>query len=576
MMSKLLISGGTVVDGTGAVGYPADVRVADGRIAEIGPNLEPQAGERVIDAAGCHVTPGFIESHTHYDGTMWWQPDLDPLPGYGVTTTIMGNCGFSAAPISDDPAVRTEIAKIFSFFEDIPEKPFLSTLPWDWRTWSDYRRSMESRLKVAANYGAFVGHLALRLAVLGQEAWVRAATPAEIVRMAALLDDALKAGAMGLSTNLLDHDGAGRPVPTFKADDAEWTALIETLARYPGVSMEVALDFVIHMTGADSIRKLAGLCDGHNVRVQWAGGVPNLKFQEASVAEAKAMHEGFKAAGKDYWAGYAHVPITSVINIRASLIFAQSDEFVWHELVQADTDEKKLALLNDPDWRARARHSWDHKAVKHSPFGKPEKLILLDSENGTGPVNRLVVDIAAEQGVHPSDALADWFIANGLDSTIHMTPFDMIDEVVVDLLHDPKSVGNISDAPAHGQMFCGGGYNMVLLDDWVKKGRLTVEEAVYIQTGKLADYFNLTDRGTIAVGKRADIAVFDLDEVAMRDIVKVRDVPNGDGGMTWRWTRAPAPVRLTLVNGEPTFEDGSFTGRYPGEFVSPTIRMAAE
>jgi N-acyl-D-aspartate/D-glutamate deacylase len=568
-MERLLISGGTVVDGTGKTGYRADVRVAEGKIAEIGPNLKPQAGERVVDAAGCLVTPGFIESHTHYDATMWWQPDLDPLPGYGVTTMVMGNCGFSAAPISDDPKVRAEIAKIFSFFEDIPEKPFLDKLPWDWRTWSDYRRSMESGLKVAANYGAFVGHLAIRLAAMGEAAWERAATAAEIARMAALLDDALKAGAMGLSTNLLDHDGSGRPVPTFKADDAEWTALIETLARYPGASMEVALDFVIHMTGAESIKKLAKLCDGHKVRVQWAGGVPNLKFQEASVPEAKAMHAAFKAAGKDYWAGYAHVPITSVINIRASLIFAQSDEFVWHELVEAESDAKRLALLKDPDWRARARNSWDHKALKHSPFGNPEKLILLDSENGTGPVNVKVADIARERGIHPSDALADWFIANGLDSTIHMTPFDMIDDVVEELLHDPRSVGNISDAPAHGQMFCGGGYNMVLFDDWVKKGRLTVEQAVHVMTGKLADFFNLADRGTIVVGKRADIAVFDLDEVAMRDIVKVRDVPNGYGGMTWRWTRPAAPMRLTLVNGVPTFEDGKFTGRFPGELVSP-------
>jgi N-acyl-D-aspartate/D-glutamate deacylase len=570
-MERLLISGGTVIDGTGKPGYRADVRVAEGKIAEIGPNLKPQSGERVVGAVGCLVTPGFIESHTHYDGTMWWQPDLDPLPGYGVTTMVMGNCGFSAAPISDDPKVRAEIAKIFSFFEDIPEKPFLEKLPWDWRTWSDYRKSLESGLKVAANYGAFVGHLAIRLTAMGEAAWERAATPAEIARMIALLDDALKAGAMGLSTNLLDHDGSGRPVPTFRADDAEWTALIETLARYPGASMEVALDFVIHMTGAKSIRKLAELCDGHKVRVQWAGGVPNLKFQEASVSEAKAMHAAFKAAGKDYWAGYAHVPITSVINIRASLIFAQSDEFVWHELIEAESDAERLALLENANWRARARDSWDHKALKHSPFGNSEKLILLDSENGTGPVNVKVADIARERGIHPSDALADWFIANGLDSTIHMTPFDMIDEVVEELLHDPKSVGNISDAPAHGQMFCGGGYNMVLFDDWVKKGRLTIEQAVHVMTGKLADFFNLGDRGTIAIGKRADIAVFDLDEVAMRDIEKVRDVPNGDGGMTWRWTRAPAPMRLTLVNGVATFEEGKFTGRYPGELVSPTI-----
>src|SRR4051794_27381781 len=197
-MGKILISGGTVVDGTGAAPFPADIRIADGRIAEIGPNLQPNAGERIVDARGCHVAPGFIESHTHYDGTIWWQPELDPLPGYGVTTQIMGNCGFSAAPMSDDPGMRAEIAKIFSFFEDIPEKPFIEKLPWDWQSWSEYRRSMQTHVKTAANYGAFVGHLAIRLAAMGSEAWARSATPEEVARMVALLDDALKAGAMGL------------------------------------------------------------------------------------------------------------------------------------------------------------------------------------------------------------------------------------------------------------------------------------------------------------------------------------------------------------------------------------------
>lgn len=572
MSEDMLIAGGTIVDGTGAPAYAADLRVSGGKIAEIGPSLSPRAGERVVDAGGCYVAPGFIESHTHYDGAMWWQPDLDPLPGYGVTTMIMGNCGFSAAPIPDDPAVRDEIAGIFSFFEDIPERPFIDRLPWDWRTWSEYKRSMTSRLKLAANYGAFVGHLALRLAVLGAEAWERAATPTEIARMVTLLDDALAAGSMGLSTNMLDHDGAGRPVPTFLADDAEWNALIATLARYPGVSLEVALDTVIHLTAEQSIKRLAAICDRHRVRVQWAGGVPTLKFQERLVEPLKALHEGFKAAGKDYWAGYAHVPITSVINIRASLIFAQADEFVWHEVVQAKSDDEKLALLRDPDWRARARDSWDHKALRHSPFGKPQNLMLLDSANGVGPVNVNLVDLARSRGLHPSDALAGWFIANGLDSTIHMAPFEMIDDVVADLLRDPMTVGNISDAPAHGQMFCGGGYNMVLFEDWVRnKHAISVELAVHVQTGKLANFFSLSDRGVLAVGKRADVTVFDLDEVGVRDMEKVFDVPDGKGGTTWRWTRKPAPVRLTLVNGVPTFENGAFTGALPGEMIGPAI-----
>src|SRR5438067_2796116 len=131
-MADILIKGGTVVDGTGAPAFPADVRVRGKIIAEVAPGLEPADGERVIDAAGCFVSPGFIESHTHFDATMWWQPDLDPLPGYGATTVVMGNCGFTAAPVSDDPEVRMERIKIVSFFEDIPEVPFVRNLPWDW------------------------------------------------------------------------------------------------------------------------------------------------------------------------------------------------------------------------------------------------------------------------------------------------------------------------------------------------------------------------------------------------------------------------------------------------------------
>ena len=129
---------------------------------EVGANLKAAADERVVDAAGCIVSPGFIESHTHFDATMWWQPDMDPLPGYGVTTVIMGNCGFTTAPVPTDPKVRDEVIGIFSFFEDIPPEPFKQLLPWDWSTWSEYKKSMQANLRTAANFGAYKGHIPLR------------------------------------------------------------------------------------------------------------------------------------------------------------------------------------------------------------------------------------------------------------------------------------------------------------------------------------------------------------------------------------------------------------------------------
>ncbi len=567
---NLLIRGGMIVDGTGADAYPADVRVHEGRITAIGADLASNPDERVIDARGCTVAPGFIESHTHLDGVMWWQPDLAPLPGNGVTSVIGGNCGFALAPTHEDPAVRDEVIKIFSFFEDFPEGPFRSHLPWDWRTWSEYRDSLVANVRTPLHFGAFVGHIALRLAAMGLDAWERAAKPDEIEQMAALLEDALSAGAMGLSTNLMDHDGQDRPVPSLHADDAEFEALLDVLAKHPGATLQVVVDSLMRMTAQQSTERLARLSEGRTIRMQWAG-VPTLQWQRDFGLQAPlaALHEKFGAENRDIWTGYMHVPITTVVSIEHSLLFAQSNDYVWHEVVTAESDDAKLALLADPDWRARARHSWDNEANPISPFPNPRGAVLDNSANENGPMGVTLGEYADELGVHCSDALAEWFIQNGVSSTVTMPPWAKDEEMVLKLIRDPRSVGNISDAGAHGQMFCGIGYNLMLFTHYVREGLITLEEAVHVQTGKLAHHFGLHDRGEIAIGKRADLTVFSLDEIEMRTQQKTYDVPDGQGGHTWRWTRDPAPVRLTVANGEVTFENGAFTDARPGEMLRP-------
>jgi len=351
MQHNLLLRGGTVVDGTGAPAREVDVRVRNGLIAEIGAGLEAAARERVIDARGCYVTPGFIETHNHFDAPMWWTPTLDPMPGYGVTTSINGNCGFSAAPVSDDPEVRLEMVKIFSFFEDIPIKPFMDALPWDWRTWSEYKHSLQTRLKFPANIAAYTGHIAIRLAVMGMEAWDRVARPDEIAKMCRLLDDALGAGALGLSSNLLDHDSRDRAVPSLVADDAEFGALLDVLAKYPGTTFQVIVDSFMRMTAEASVERMARLCAPRNIRMQWVG-VPTYAFQEKLRGPLFAQHERFKARGLDFWTGFHHLPATSSVSFLSSLVFAQSNNYVWHEIISAPTEEAKLALLEDPAWRA--------------------------------------------------------------------------------------------------------------------------------------------------------------------------------------------------------------------------------
>lgn len=575
-MTDILIQGGTVVDGTGAPARQADLRVRNGLIAEIGAGLAPSGGERVVDATDCIVTPGFIEAHTHMDAVMWWQPSLDPLPGFGVTTAVIGNCGFTAAPVSDDPEVRMEMVKIFTFFEEVPIKPFLDRLPWDWKTWSEYRSSLDRNAKTACNIAGYVGHIAIRLAVMGMAAWERAATPAEVDRMCDLLEDALKAGALGMSSNLLDDDSKGRPIPSKVADDAEWTALIGVLARYKGSQLQVILDTFFHLEAPEQMDRLGRLAWGSGVRVQLAGAGGLLQFQSEIRKKMWAITERQKTEELDFWPSFGHVPPTTALNFFSSSSFAQANEYVWHEVVQAPTEEAKLALLKDDDFRARARDSWDNKAFKQSLVANPHMMLLNDSETGAGPTGLSLKDLAEQEGKHPSDALADWVIANGLQSIVSREPHPMAHAETVAMLKDAQTVGGISDAGAHGQMLCGGGESILLFTDYYKNKELTLEEAVAVMTGKVADHFNFSDRGVLQVGKRADIAVFNLDEIEARPLKRVFDVPNGDGGNTWRFTRDAAPMRLTLVNGVPTFDNGAFTERFPGEWVSPELSMVAE
>ena len=354
MEIRLLIKGGTVVDGTTAPAYAADVRVSGGRITEIGHDLRAGKGERVIDAAGCYVTPGFIETHNHWDGGVWWNPNLEPLPAYGATTSINGNCGFSLAPAPQSDRDVQDVIDIFNYFEDIPEEPMRQIVPWDWKKWSEYKASMQAKVKLPLHYSAFCGHIPLRLCVMGQEAWKRAATADEIAQMCDLLDDALAAGAMGLSSNYLDYDKYERPLPSQQADDAEFLALLGVLAKYPGATFQVILDYFMRKTANASLERFGQLARQTGVRMQWAG-MPTLEYMADQLPRAEELHEQFKAEGLDIYTSFNVISPTSVINFNRTLVFGQNGNPVWQELVNTPGWEAKAAMLADPEWRARAR-----------------------------------------------------------------------------------------------------------------------------------------------------------------------------------------------------------------------------
>jgi N-acyl-D-amino-acid deacylase len=576
MQIDILIRGGTVVDGSGADAFKADVRVSGGRITEIGADLQNREGERVFDAAGSYVTPGMIETHNHWDGGVWWAPNMEPLPSYGATTSINGNCGFSIAPAPKSSECKQTVIDIFNYFEDIPEEPMNEVVPWDWDKWSEYKASMQAKVRLPLNFCSFCGHVPLRLAVMGMDAWDRAATPEEVAQMCAYLDDALAAGAMGLSSNMMDRDKYERRLPPQMADDAEIEALMRVVARYPGTTVQFIVDYFLAGEGNDQVEHWGELAKKVGIKLQWAG-IPTLMFMKKYQDRAKELHAQFKAEGLPIFTAFNVISPTSILNFGSTLIFGQNGNPVWQELINERSWEGKKAMLTDEAWLDRARESWDNQ-FPHSTLFDTEGMLLRESESGFGPVGCTLADYQRTAGFnHTSDALARWVLNNGAESVILKRSYTKDEDFLQELLNDENTLCNVSDAGAHGKMFCGAGYNVFLLTDYVRDRKvLSIERAIYMLTWRTAEFFGLHDRGLIRVGMVADLAVFNLDEIEMRPEKKIWDVYDGTGGRTYRYTREPAPMRLTLVNGEPTFDRGEFTGRYPGEFIGPEVEGGAQ
>ncbi|MCB0993616.1 MAG: amidohydrolase family protein, partial [Acidimicrobiales bacterium] len=490
----LLIAGGTVVDGTGAAARRADVRVASGRIVEIGPGLRPD-GERVIDAGGAYVTPGWIESHTHFDGSMWWDPSCDPMPAYGTTTAVIGNCGLTVAPLRAD--ARSSMIDLFCFIEDLPLGAFTDAVPWDWETWPEYQRAIASR-PPALNCAVFVGHQALRTHVMGEEAWERHATTDEIDDMCAVLDEALRHGGIGLSTTFMDTDRTNREVPSRHADDIEFGRLLDVVARHPGATFQFVPRFMQPEFWQDDFDRMAALCGPRGVRANWGA----LRCEQVRVDE---FAERWPHVRSTIEGGSVMAPLFSHAKAYVNLHFDRSIMWhgvpAWHELANGPQADKARHLA-DAAWRARARTDWDACTYTLAPVRTPDRLLLDHSERGIdGETGLSLVDYAARGGAHLSDALADWLLTNGIGSSLRTADSPLDEAAVCELIRHPHTVTGGSDAGAHIQMFSGAGNATYLFTRYVRDaGLLSIEEAVHAVTGKHARFFGLADRGVLAPG----------------------------------------------------------------------------
>ena len=342
MGTRVVIKGGTVVDGSGAPGVRADVAIEGDRIAEIGAGL---TGDRVVDASGAVVAPGFIDIHTHYDAQVFWDPALTPSCFHGVTTVVAGNCGFSIAPVRPDD--RELIAHTMEKVEDMDPASLIEGVPWDFETFPDYLQSV-GRRGVALNYAAYIGHTALRVYAMGTEAVGRAARPDEVDKMSAIVREAMAAGAAGFATSFaVTHRGAdGQPIPSRWADRNEIRALCKAVA--------------------DSGRGVVGINGGDNLsfketyELQEEIGIPFtytavLTTPSGAHLKAAEINRAGWARGARVWPQVSCRPLSFSMHMGEP--FTLNINPVFAELMSKSQAEKRAAFA-DPAWRARARAFW--------------------------------------------------------------------------------------------------------------------------------------------------------------------------------------------------------------------------
>src|SRR5687768_10278140 len=404
--NDLHIRNGTVVDGTGAPPRRADVRVRGGRIVEVAPALASE-GETVFDAEGAVVAPGFIDTHAHTDPQVFWDPTLDPDPLHGVTTMLVGNCSLSLYPASD--STRAEIADLFAYIEDVPRHLFDDSVPWTWSDYAGYRDTVNAT-GTGINLAALVGHSPIRLSVMGDDAWTRVATADERAAMAALLDDAMAAGAWGLSTSFLDVDKHGRPVPSRAADGDEFDALLDVVARHGRGLVE----FVPGLLGPDpeiAVEDLARRCGARGIPITWTGFThsdSNPAFTQRWIDLANKLAE----EGIRFYPQLSPRTVDFRLNWDSSMMFMSMPQG-WHKVIAARGDEK-AALLRDPQWRAAVREEWDRVDKALFPHRRIETVRFVEvvGEDNEPWLGRTLGELVEERGGHPSDVFADFVLAN--------------------------------------------------------------------------------------------------------------------------------------------------------------------
>jgi N-acyl-D-aspartate/D-glutamate deacylase len=557
----VIIRGGMVVDGTGAPARRADVAIAGDRIVAVEPGLSA-GGARVIDAADRVVTPGFVDVHTHLDAQLGW----DPLPTsscwHGITSAVLGNCGVTFAPVG--PGQREFLAEMMESVEDIPREAILGGLPWDWTSYGDYLGWLD-RTATGINVGGLVGHCAMRVAAMGDRALDEGSgTPDDIAKMCEMAEEALRAGALGISTSrTLGHVVPdGRPVPGTFAGDDELLAFGEVLRRTGRGLFEGAMrlgerdDEALTKTRAEVA--VMGEISRRSGRPVSYGLVQSDRRPD--------LYSRVIDFTKEENASGAHVrPQTTARGI--GIIYCLFNRTPWDRTpawkeLHALPASQRLDAIRDPERRARLVA--DGQGAKLM-LGAEKLFVLPDgpARYDCKPADSLAAH-AARRGVSPAEAflaLADE--SNGLVN-LNMPLLNQRLEAVEEMLDDRLVTLGLADAGAHVGQIMDTSQPTFLLTYWVReRQRWTLEEAVRRLTSDTADLFGFTDRGVLRAGAYADVNVIDLDNLTLPQPQFVHDLPNGAG----RYIQGASGYDYTIVNGEVFMDHGEHTGQLAGRVV---------
>ncbi len=555
MPYDLVIRNGTLIDGTGAPRRQADVAVVDGRIAAVG-SLD-DSGRDEIDAEGHVVAPGFVDGHTHMDAQVFWDELGTSSCWHGVTTVVMGNCGFTLAPAH--PHEQALVVRNLERAEDISAEAMAAGLTWTWSTFAEYLDAVDAVPK-GINYASSVGHSALRTWAMGERAFIEAAGADDLQTMQRELREALQAGAVGFTTSRVSGHATsdGRPVASRLAAWEEVRALVNLVGRHSGGVFEITpADDTDSTALVEFPKRLQALALESGVPITF--GV----FAMANVPGMVPLIDDTVARGGQMY-GLAHCRGVSVLqSFKTRLAFDVLPE--WTEVRTKPLDEQST-LLRNPQVRARlvqaAYHgSYGQALGAEAPRPNFDTLEIMNSPYLRNPT---VGDLARERGVDPVELIIDVALERNFDVFFVHQLTQQSDDRLIPLLKHPNVAMTFSDAGAHVSQIADASIQTHLLAYWVRERQaFTLEEAIPMITHRPATLWRLYDRGLLREGYAADITVFDPDTVAPDMPRVVTDLPGG----ARRLIQTAQGYKATIVNGRVLMVDGQPTEARPGQLL---------